>query len=284
MDAVAAAPKERREEVRLNLPCDVCPEQERCLTAKEVEVTSILFDREYGTSPRGDTSSLFSRARLEEKRIIRPDLALIEYYRKPKGIESRYLVGSGWDFAWSEKAGGDWLAKVTARLDRQNGEIQVLDINRWQRLSFQEQCELIEEEWGRYNDDLVVMEEEAAGVIWAQYMSATTRVPVVRHDMGAKKDLTDGIPGILIDVERSKLLIPYQAGTWNHDNAQQFLSELEHFGWSGDKLEGVGEHDDTVDAFYHCWWGLKRFGSPKLSDSEKARRKRAAQEGRGAEI
>jgi hypothetical protein len=34
------------------------------------------------------------------------------------------------------------------------------------------------------------------------------------------------------------------------------LSELEAFGWVDGKLEGVGEHDDTVMALWHLKWGI----------------------------
>jgi hypothetical protein len=259
-DHVLAAPKEEWETARYALPCKSCPEIDQCLTAKEQEVSSLLFDREYRTRPRGQSSSLFPRERMEP--MLARNLALVDWYRKPNGMEQRYLVGSAWDIAWSERTGGDWLAKMTGRLDQRDGTIQVLDVNRWQRLSFEEQCALIEAEWARYQDDFVVIEEASAQLVWRQYLSANSQVPVVGHGVNSKQDLQEGVPGLLFDVERKRWTFPYEAGTRNHDVMRQFLSEVENFGWSGDKLEGVGEHDDMVIAWWHLRWGFERYRVP----------------------
>jgi hypothetical protein len=260
VDAVGEVPKESREEIRWSLPCADCSESDRCLTAKEREIGSLLFDREQRTKPRAQGSSLFPRERMEK--VLDYTTAMSDYYRKPYG-KSGLVVGSAWDFAWSERAGGDWLTKVTGVMDRENGNmIDVLDINRWQQLEFQAQCELIIGEHAKYNDDFVVFEEAAAQLVWRQYVTSKSSVPVVPHGVNEKKDLLIGIPGLIIDVDNRKWRFPFKSGTRNHEVMEQFLSECENFGWSGDKLEGVGEHDDLVVAWWHLRWGFTRYRVP----------------------
>ena len=272
VDAVGAVKKEDREEIRWGLPCGECPEKDRCLTAKEREIGTLLFDREQRTKPRAQGSTLFPRERMEK--VLDYSASLVDYYRKPFGRSGDLVIGSAWDFAWSERAGGDWLAKITAVLDRQQGNlIEVLDINRWQQLTFPEQIELIIEENARYNDDFVVFEEAAAQLVWRQHVTAHSSVPVVPHDVNEKKDLLIGIPGLIIDIDNKKWRFPFKSGTRNHDVMQQFLSECENFGWSGDKLEGVGEHDDLVVVWWHLRWGFSRYRVPsprrgKLEDGD----------------
>ncbi len=36
------------------------------------------------------------------------------------------------------------------------------------------------------------------------------------------------------------------------------LAEFEAFGWNDGKLEGVGEHDDTVMCFWHLNWAIDK--------------------------
>jgi hypothetical protein len=48
-----------------------------------------------------------------------------------------------------------------------------------------------------------------------------------------------------------------------------FLGEAEAFGWVDGKLEGVGEHDDTVMAWYHLGWGLDRLAVMERTSSRR---------------
>lgn len=260
VDQVEAAPKEMKEGVRWNLPCEGCPENTACLTGKLKEVGGLMFDREYQTKPRSSQSSLFPFERMEV--CLNRELHLVETYRKPIGVEERYGVASGWDIAWSERAGGDYLAKLTARIDRETGKKRLLDIDRWQRLSFEAQIELIQMHNGRYRDDLVVVEEDFAQVVWKQYLSGRTNVPVIGHSAGGKRNFEFGVPVLLRDIDAQKWEFPYAPDGRNIDMVKAFLGEAEAFGWSDDKLEGVGEHDDLVMAWWHLDWGLEKLRSP----------------------
>lgn len=266
IDKVEAAPPDRRAEVKFRLPCQDCPKNAACLNAKAKSQGPLLYGREILTRPRSSESSLFPREMFEP--FLDREMALIPYYQKPFGAESRYGVCSAWDIAWSEKTGGDWMVKTTGLVDRQTGIRTVIDILRVQRLSFSQQVDLIVSEWGKYHDDIVVLESDAAQMVWAQYVGEHSPVPVLRHAAGgrdgnaSKRHLSMGVPGLIMEVTGGQWRWPYDRGTFHFENVEIFLSEAENFGWNDGKLEGVGEHDDTVMSWWHLSYGLKRLVAP----------------------
>lgn len=262
IDEVEAAAPELRSVVKWNLPCDTCPEMARCLNASRKSKGPFIYDREILTVPRSSESSLFPRE-LFEPGLLRGS-ELVPHFAKTYGIEDRFAVASAWDIAWSEKTGGDWMVKMTAVLDRESGKRRILDVLRVQKLSFAQQVQLIEAEWAKYHDDIVVIESDAAQLVWGQYVGETTAVPVVRHSAGgsdgkaSKRSLSEGVPSLIMELESRRWQVPYQRGTFHHENVEVFLSEAEAFGWNDGKLEGVGEHDDTVMAWWHLSWAMNR--------------------------
>ena len=256
IDQVEAAPPEQQPEVRRNLPCTTCPENTRCLNAKRKEIGPLLFDREIQTSPRASESSLFPRSLMAP--MLDPDVACMPHYRKPFGVEDRYTVVSGWDLAWSEKIGGDYLVRVTAVADRRTGHMRLLDVHRERGLRYTQQCQMIEADHYRYSTDLVVLEGDAAQTIWRQTLEESTAVPVISHNVaGSKRDLRVGVPGMLVDFSNRRWTLPHRQGGRGYDVVETLLDEFEAFGWQDDKLEGSGEHDDCVMAFWHAWWGVR---------------------------
>lgn len=256
IDLVEAAEPEDQERVRRELPCADCDQNTRCLNAKRKEIGPLLYDREIQTSPRASESSLFPRSLFAD--MLDRDAECLPHYHKPFGVEDRYVVVSGWDLAWSEKTGGDYLVRVTALADRATGRSRVIEIRRWQQLSFPVQCAQIEADHALYSTDLVVLEGDAAQVIWRQNIAETTAVPVLSHNVvGSKRDLHVGVPGLLIDFANRLWTFPYRETGRGYDEVENLLTEFEAFGWTDDKLEGSGEHDDAVMAFWHCWWGLR---------------------------
>ena len=147
---------------------------------------------------------------------------------------------------------------MTGRLDRETGQRRLLDVSRWQRLTFDEQVAKIDEMWRRYMSDLVVIESDASQKVWTQHVGRNTSVPVMPHSAGGKRDFATGVPGLLILLENKKWEFPYARDGHNAENMDVFLSELEAFGWSDGKLQGVGEHDDTVMCWWHLNWGMEK--------------------------
>lgn len=248
-----------------------CPENLRCLVAKRKEVGPLLYDREFGTTPRSSTSSLFPRERMEPNLVY--DASLLPSYRTSN---PKFWVVNGWDIAWSERTGGDYLAKWSAVINRRTGKKRSLDINRWRALSFREQVSLIQHEHRLYGANLTVIEEAGAQSVWVQesnvpaqaqpdpdldpryveLVGALSDIRVVGHSAGPKRDFILGVPGLILDLEGRRWQIPMQPDSYHHEEVENFLIECEAFGWNEDKLEGVGEHDDTVMAWWHCNWGL----------------------------
>lgn len=261
IDKVELADPEVRSEVTWSLPCQDCQKNTACLVAKRKELGPLLFDREIQTRPRSSESSLFPRELFEP--LLDREAACLAYYEKPFGVEERYQVASAWDIAWSERTGGDFMVKMTGVLDRQTGERTIIDIWRGQGLSFTQQMDLISSEWAKYRDDLVVIEADAAQKIWSQYIGETTAVPVMPHYASDKRDLAAGVPSMIMQLEGKKWRFPFKRGSFHHENMEVFLGEAEAFGWINGKLEGVGEHDDTVMAWWHLSWALDRLSSVK---------------------
>ena len=255
IDIVEAAPYDTRSQVKFDLPCHQCELASQCLNAKAKELGTLLYDREILTNPRSSESSLFPRVLMEP--MLNTSAAFQQAYAKPSGLEKEFAVCQGWDLAWSERTGGDYLVCQTAVVDLVRGKSQLIQCERWQRLTFDEQCKLIELKWRQYRANVVVIESDAAQTIWAQHLAATTPVPVVRHDAGGKRDLTHGVPGLLIQFQNRKWEFPFQRGSWKHEEMENLLAEFEAFGWVDGKLEGVGEHDDAVMCFWHLAWGIQ---------------------------
>jgi hypothetical protein len=256
IETVEAAPYDKQAEVKWGLPCDVCPENTRCLNAKRKELGPLLYDREIQTSPRSSESTLFPFDMWRP--LLRGGESLVPYWNKPFSLEHDYGVCQAWDIAWSEKTGGDYLVCETAYVHRPSGKRHLLDVQRWQRLSFREQIRLMVHQSEVYQPDLVVIETDAAQQVWQQEVDKEARVPVLGHDAGTKRDLQVGVPGLLLLLEGRKWEIPFQIGTLHHEEVRNMLAEFEAFGWNDGKLEGVGEHDDTVMCFWHLNWGLDR--------------------------
>lgn len=257
IEKVEAAPPALQTQVKWDLPCQSCVKNTACLNAKRKELGPLMYDREILTSPRTSESSLFPREMMEPMLLRRE--SLVRHWLPPFSMEHEYAVLQSWDLAWSEKIGGDWMVGMTAYVHKVSGRRHLLDIVRVQRLTFDEQIDLIESEWKRFNADMVVIETNAAQKVWKQRVAKHTAVPVVSHDTGSEKQSLDvGVPALLILFENRKWEIPYAPG-YHREEVDVFLAELEAFGWVDGKLQGVGEHDDTVMSFWHLNWAIDKF-------------------------
>lgn len=256
IDEIEAAAPDEQAEVKFNLPCDGCAMNTACLNAKAKELGSLMYSREILTNPRSAESSLFPRTLMSRSFVTDP---LVPYWRPPFSREDEYAVCQGWDIAWSEKVGGDFLVCMSAYVHKPTRRRRLIDIERWQRKSFQQQVDLIEAKWKQYDADLVIIESDAAQRVWKQQVAETTAVPVMAHAAGQEKaSLATGVPSLLIELENRRWEIPHRPGSLRFDEVENFLTELEAFGVVDGKLQGVGEHDDLVMAWWHLAWGIRR--------------------------
>lgn len=251
IDEVQAAPPEDRQKVKNALPCKTCEMNTACLNAKRKELGPLLYDREILTHPRSSESSLFPAEVFEPMKVATP---CVPRWSPPFSLEHEWRVIQSWDLAWSEKIGGDYLVCTTVALHLPSGLRRLLDIERWQRIPFDDQIDLIEKQWRQFKSNVVVIETDAAQAIWKKRVQKETPVPVVGHDAGKKRDFVEGVPGLLIQFANEKWEIPWMPGTYHFEEVENLLNEFEAFGWNDGKLEGVGEHDDTVMSFWHASW------------------------------
>lgn len=243
-------------EVRFSLPCAECELKSACLNAKRKEMGPLMYSREIQTKPVTGESSLFSRDLFEP--LLLKDAACTPFWNKPAGGEERYAICTAWDIAWSESIGADYLVKISGVVDRVTGVRQVLDLQRWRGKRFTEQMEMMETSWKMWHDDLVVVETDVQQIVWVQWLEEKTAMPVIGHTSGGKRDLMVGVPSLLMELETQKWRFPYRRDARGFDEIENFLSEAENFGWKDGKLEGVGEHDDTVMAWWHLSWGFRK--------------------------
>lgn len=264
IDIVESAPPDQQEKAKRELPCDTCELNTQCLNAKRLELGPLLYGRELLTEALSSEASLFPYSVFAP--MLRTRLAQVNEYRKPYGIERHLIVVSGWDIAWSEKVGGDFLVRCTAVLDTRTNKRTLLNIKRFpQGLRYSEQLAVIKEQHRFFQEDLVVIEGDAAQMIWKQGLDEQSDMPVMKHSSGGsipgapseKQDLRIGVPGLLIDLDARRWEFPYDENGLGYDEMRAFLGEAAAFGWHDGKLEGVGEHDDMVMAWWHCSWGLK---------------------------
>lgn len=270
IDLVDAAPADEKQQVKYALPCQDCELNTACLNAKRKEIGSVMYSREILTNPMASETTLFPRELYAP--MLRSDQSLVKWYQKPFSLEEDYAVVQGWDIAWSEKVGGDWLVCFTTVVHKLSGRRQVLDISRWQQLTFQQQVNLIETMCVSFNADLVVVEADSMQAVVAPHLSGTTAVPAIKHYAGGNKnDMFKGVPGLLVQLENRKWSFPYQPGSYHYEEMDNYLTEMEALTWVDGNLEGVGEHDDTCMAWWHCSYGcqLMTYGAMNGGESHR---------------
>ena len=254
IEAIEAVPPALQEGVRKSLPCKGCPEANRCLVGKRKEVGSLLYNREYETDCTVDGTTYFPR------KLLRPLLSdridMVPAYRKPPGMERDIQVVEAWDMAWSEKAGGDYLVHMAAEVNTRSNRRRLLVVERWQLIPFSEQVRMIIAKHTSYSSDLVVLEGDAAQQIWRQSVEDRSAVPVKSHNSRTKGSFKDGVPALVQQFEDAWWEFPYPPSGPAHEIMDVFMDELKDFTWLDGKLEGRGDHDDTVMCFWHLNWGI----------------------------
>lgn len=241
-----------------NFDCPNCPKQLECLIGKRRELGPIAFDREFLCNPRSAISSLFPYELFEP--MLAPQVQFAPNANDwPDELREQFVITTGWDFALSERTGADYTAKFTIAMDS-NGKRQVLDIRRWRGMSFDEQLDAILKSYKRYGDNAIILETTLFQRLYKNWVTEKTDLPVIGHDTGAQKaNLETGVPSLILALENEKYVIPYAKGP-TREMVDVWLSECMAYGWMNDKLQGVGEHDDTVIAWWLSEIGVKRIG------------------------
>jgi hypothetical protein len=217
------------------------------LQGKRREIGPIAFAREILCEPVSDDMSVFPSYLFPPLRDntlrLRPTRAEIE----ARGWNT-YM---GVDIARSANVGADYFVIFVLAKDRQ-GQQFVVDIIRSRGLTFRKQLESIVLAAQRYDPGLIYIESNAMQQIYTDEMRRATDLPVKEFVTLAtnKYPLDRGVPGLRIVLENEKLTIPYADDPYTRNTIDTWIGEATQFGFVDGRLQGIGEHDDTVMA----WW------------------------------
>jgi len=220
----------------------------KLLYMKREEIGSVAFAREILCEPITDDLSIFPSH-------LFPPLHDAGMRLRPKRSVIKQLgwqVYMGVDLALSASVGADFTVIFVIAKDH-DGQRYILDIVRTKGLAFRKQLELIERVAKRYDPNLIFIEANLFQRIYSDEMRRTTDLPVkpfITHAHN-KNPLDKGIPSLRILLENEKYTIPYDTkDAYTVENIVTWESEASQFGFVDGKLQGIGEHDDTVMA----WW------------------------------
>jgi len=225
------------------------------LQRRRREMGTLAYDKEYMCTPRSSESSIFPMELFEAN--FDPAERLIKEYN-PTTDEKEYIVAQGWDVAIGLEGDTDYNVGFTIGLDK-DGDRHILDIVRVRHLkTYRRILKLMEEKALAYKARIMIVENNSFQRIFEQELAMTTALPIYGHTTGREKsDLIDGVPGLRILLENKKYHIP-RGSSHSVSVVDTWISECEAFGWQDDTLTGVGEHDDTVMAWWFAEIGMKR--------------------------
>lgn len=195
---------------------------------------------------------------------ITDDLAIFPSYLFPPLFDDRLVLRPtrseirvrGWttymgvDIARSASVGADYFVIFCIAKDNE-GNHYVVDIHRSKGLPFIAQLEQIKLFYQMYDPALVFIESNQMQQVWSDEMRRTTDIPIKEFVTTAqnKYPLDKGLPSLRILLENRKLVIP-RGDAYSRATTDIWINEATQFGFIDGKLQGIGEHDDTVMA----WW------------------------------
>lgn len=215
----------------------------------------VIFSKEYQNDPRDDASSLFPltlTARPVERGM---GMRFESEMPMTNRVLGEFVVGA-LDVAISEAVGADYTDCKVALYNRFTAQRRLLWAMRERGLTFDDQVTLMRDVCRRFNVDIMVIEQNVAQKWLLQHLVKypETASRVYGHTTGIEKqNLTDGVPGM-------KIVLQNDLWTWPsgedangnvidpeaRDYVRTMRMELNAFGFVDGKLQGVGEHDDTV--------------------------------------
>ena len=228
-----------------------------CLRQKKNEIGSIAYDKEQLCNPRSNISSLFPSWLMKQN--YADSAVIVDSYA------GEWSVVTGWDIARSEKVGADYLVGFTIGYDHGSKVRTVLNITREKGISFKKQIDLIAAHYSKYQDKYIIIEADMNQDLWVEMgKERYPGLPVFSHyTRGIKRDLQNGVPSLLVPLENKLYRIP-RGDQRSREMTDIWMGEALSFGWENDKLEGVGEHDDTIIAWWKAEIGIKKLSSGKV--------------------
>jgi len=216
------------------------------LRMKKIEIGSVAFTREILCQPISDDLSIFPSylfpPLFDAHLKIRPSLSEI----RSRG----WTTYMGVDIARSASVGADYFVVFVIAADS-DGNHYIVDIRRSKGMAFRRQLDEIKLAAQLYDPALIFIESNAMQQVYTDEMRRTTDLPVKEFVTLAtnKYPLDRGIPGLRILLENQKLVIP-RGDEESRRLTDIWIDEATQFGFVDGKLQGAGEHDDTVMS----WW------------------------------
>ncbi|MCA9547204.1 MAG: hypothetical protein KC613_22535 [Myxococcales bacterium] len=261
---------------------------EKWHAAKRIELGRLAYAQEILLKPISNETSLFPPELFtQHPGTLRDDLRLGRW-TLPDIREAGLSVFIGVDVAISAEVGSDYTVIAVAGVD-DNRNRYLIDLIRFRGLSFQAQLERIKSTSRKYDADLVFIEANQMQVLFSAELQRTTDLPVKPFVTGAdKRSLTRGVASLRPLFENGKWGIP-RGDRESIEATDVLLGELKDFAVVDGRLEGVGNHDDTVMALWICDQAVRAsvfgfLGSSTISDKEVAEelRRREAELAAGA--
>jgi hypothetical protein len=228
----------------------------------------VNFSREFMNEPTDDASSMFPFDLTE--RMVDPSARFMTRYPRPDLNDE--LIVFGYDLAASAEVRADYCCLIVVAVHKQTRRRRVLWAYREKGLGYDEQIELLRAVCRRYHVAVGVVE---ANGFQRWIRDACARFPetaskVFGHTTGRDKgSLEDGVPALKLGIK---------GGLWDgalpagDDESSAFTSTLRTeaaaFGWKDGKLQGVGEHDDTVMALWLTNIGVRMVEDILLQEPE----------------
>jgi len=217
------------------------------LKTKKREIGSVAFTREILVQPISDDLSIFPSHLFPPLYDFTMCIPMRPAQIAARGITSTYI---GVDLARSANVGADFFVIFVIGVDVDENHY-ILDVQRTKGLPFKQQLQRIEMAGKRYDPSLIFIEANFMQQIYTDEMRRTTDLPVKGFVTLAtnKYPLDKGIPGLRILLENGKIIIP-RGDEESRRMTDEWIEECTQFGFVNGKLQGAGDHDDLVMA----WW------------------------------
>jgi hypothetical protein len=233
------------------------------LEAKQEEIGSLRFTREFKVEPMSDETSLFPDRLFRGDPVEQKTVCLgssYSFWRK-LGIHSFYV---GVDLALSAEAGADWTVIFVLGVDV-SGNRWIIDVQREKGLAYHQQLSLIFAVGKKYDPDFIFIEANQMQRIFSDELIRQSDLPIVKFTTsGNKKNegtpkagsvvrnkhtLEGGVPSLRVILENKKIRIPL-GDERSVVMMEKWINEMKHFQYVNGELKGVSEKDDMVMAFW----------------------------------
>lgn len=221
----------------------------KSLRKREKEIGTIRFSREFLCQAVSDAMSIFPGALFEGSPIEQPlvKLGMPLKWWQMMGVTIFCAV----DIALSAGAKADWFVIWTVGVDA-SGNRWIVDIQRHQGLPYHRQKSMIVNIGRIYEPAFIGIESNQMQAVWGDELIRTTDLPIKKLITDkSKNSLEHGVPSIRTLLENNKYRIP-RGDRRSVEITNVWKREMQSFTYVEGKLQGLGEHDDTVMACYLC--------------------------------